>query len=341
MRGIHKTYCNANFLDDIIKGRKKDSSYSIAYTMLSKMSDIIVDMPQEELKKLIVSDETYKRLNKRENKSIRAKNWISEFSPNDICDDVFLINPDDIKDFKKIRQEYGCLIIANEANELKAFDRNIKGHIFNLVPTSERVEDLTINYHNSWSQFFSEFKLAPLNAVIITDNFMFGNKFEKRKEDSLFTILKSIAPKGLEQDFHITIFFNNDPDKRTGVMPLSKEKAESLIEEIKNLKLSDSVKVTIVAHTIKSTTHDRELITNYHYMKSGAGFSVVDQYGVQEVAKGEVQHVFCNMDSNVTVKQLQAEVVMWLKSIYKREKGGDATYSYIVGDVDCINRLFL
>lgn len=338
MRGIHNTYCNSAFLDDIIKGRKKDVSYSIAFNMLYKLSDIIVDMPKEELRKLIASDETYNRLNKRENKTIRTKNWISVFSPENICDDVFLVNSEDIKDYKKIRQEYGCLIIANEPNELKAFERYTKEHSFNLVPKSERLDDPTIKCHESWSQFFGEFKMTPLNAVIITDNFMFGDKFEKRKEESLFAILKSIAPKDLKQDFHITIFFNNAPDKRTGVMPLPKEKAENLIKEIKELKLSESVKVTIVAHTIKSTTHDRELVTNYHYMKPGVGFSVVDKFGVQEVAKGDVKHVFCSMDSNVTVKQLQAEVVMWLKPIFKREKGGDATYSYIVGDV--INRLF-
>lgn len=338
MRGIHNTYCSSAFLDDIIKGRKKDSSCSIAFTMLDKLSDIIVDLPHDELKKRIATDDIYKRLNKRENKSLKSKDWISVFSPENICDDVFLINNEEIKDYKKIRQEYGCLIIANEPNELKAFERFVKGHPFNLVPKHERGSDPTIKYHDNWSHFFGEFKMTPLNAVIITDNFMFGNKFEKRKVNSLFAILKSIAPKDLKQDFHITIFFNNDPDKRNGVVPLTKENAENLIGEIKGLNLCNSVKVTIVAHTIKSTTHDRELISNYHYMNSGSGFSVVDDSGVKEVAKGQVRHVFNDMDSPVTVKQLQAEVVMWLKSIFNGEKGLDASYAYIAGDN--VNRLF-
>ena len=105
MKGIHNTYCNCDFLDAIIKGRKKDPSYSIAYTMLNKLSNIIVDMPSNDLKKLIEKDEIYKSLNKRENKSLKAKEWIESFSPEDISDDVFLINEDDIKDYKKIRQE--------------------------------------------------------------------------------------------------------------------------------------------------------------------------------------------------------------------------------------------
>ena len=338
MKGIHNTYCNKEFLDTIIKNRKKDISYSFAYAVLNKLSNIIVDMPHDDLKKLIENDEVYKRLVKRENKSFKTKAWIASFTPADICDDVFLINEDDIKDYKKIRQEYGCLIIANERNDIKAFERYVKGRSFNLVPKSERSDDVTIKYHDGWNHFFGEFKLSPLNAVIITDNFMFGGNFEKRKENSLFAILKSIAPKDLKQDFHITIFFNNDPDKRNGVVPLPEVKAEKLIQEIKGLNLCNSVKVTIVAHTIKSTTHDRELISNYHYMCSGTGFSVVDESGVKEVAKGRIQHVFCDMDSEVTVKQLQAEVVMWLKSIFKGEKGLDASYAYIVGDKE--NRLF-
>ena len=339
MRGIQKTYCNPIFLDEIIKGRKKDISYSIAYNMLDKLSDIIVDLPQDELKKLIQTNEVYNRLNKRENKSIKSKDWIKNFTPENICDDVFLINKDDIKDYKKIRQEYGCLIIANEPNDLKSFERYIKGRPFNLVPKTEKINDPTIKYHDGWGQFFEEFKMTPLNAVIITDNYMFGGKFDKRKEKSLFTILKAIAPKDLKQDFQITIFFNNDPDKRSGVLPLSKEKAENLIKEIKELNLCESVDVTIVAHTIKSITHDRELISNYYYMKTGVGFNVVDETGVKEVAKGQVQHVFCDMGSYVTVKQLQAEVVMWLKSLFEGEKGQDAQYSYIVGNKK--NRLFI
>lgn len=336
MRGIHNTYCSCDFLAEIIKGRKKDTSFEIAYTMLNKLSNIIVDMSHEDLKRLIENDDNYKRLNKRENKSIKAKKWLCEFSPENICDDVFLINEGDIKDYKKIRQEYGCLIIANDKNDLKSFERFAKEHPFNLVPKNEKIEDPTIKYHDSWTQFFGEFKLTPLNAVIITDNFMFGEKFEARKKESLFAILSSIAPKELKQDFHITLFFNNDLNNK-GVVPLKKEKAIDLVNEIKALELCDNVKVTIVAHTNKSTTHDRELITNYHYMYSGVGFSVVDKNGVKKVAKGAVQHVFCGMDSSVTIKQLQAQVSLWLKPIFRGEKDRDAAYSYIVGDE--INRL--
>ena len=81
MKGTHNTYCNYDFLNEIIKCRKKEPAYDIAYTMLNKLSNIFVDMSHEDLRKLIESDDNYKRLNKRENKSIKAKKWICEFSP--------------------------------------------------------------------------------------------------------------------------------------------------------------------------------------------------------------------------------------------------------------------
>ena len=338
MKGIHNTYCNSKFLDDIIQGRKTNSSYSIAYTMLNRLSNIIVDIPKDELKKLIEKDEVYKKLNKRENKALMAKDWIKDFSPENNCDDVFLINEEDIKDYKKLKQHYGCLIIANTPNEIKAFERFAKPHPFNLVPRFEKIDDPTIKSHDSWTHFFEEFNMAPLNSVIITDNYMFGSKFDKQKEYSLFAILRSIAPKQLKEDFHITIFFNNDPDKRNQIEPLKKAAAEDLVKDIKALNLCESVKVTIVAHTNKSTTHDRELITNYHYMYSGKGFGVVDKNGVNDIAKGQVQHVFSGMDSLITIKQLQAEVALWLKPIFEGKRDRDALYSYIVGD-DMFNRL--
>ena len=62
---------------------------------------------------------------------------------------------------------------------------------------------------------------------------MFGREFEKQKEYSLFSILRAIVPKQLKQDFHITIFFNNDPDKINGLQPLAKDKAIALIDEIR------------------------------------------------------------------------------------------------------------
>ncbi len=338
MKGVHNTYCNHDFLDEIIQKRKKDSVLAIAFTLLNKQSNIIVDMSPDDFKKQVETNEVYKKLFKRENKSFKPKEWINSFSPENISDDVFLINEGDIDDHKKVRQDFGCLIIANEQNDLRYLERLVKGHRFNLVPKWERVDDPTIVCHDSWAEFFGGFRMTPLNAVIITDNFMFGEKFEERKKNSLFDILKAIAPKDLKQDFHITIFFNNDPGKRTGVVPMTKKKAIELVNEIKGLSLCNSVKVNIVAHTIKSTTHDRELITNYHYMYSGAGFSVVDDDGVKEVAKGEVQHIFCDMESAVSVKQMQAQVSLWLKPVFEGEKGRDAQYTYIVGD-EVKNRL--
>jgi hypothetical protein len=338
MRGSQNAYCSASFLDRIIKGKKKDISMSKAYNILNKLSDIYVNLTLDELKALINSDEIYKRLAKRENRSFKArKDWISCFSPLNSCDDIILIEENELANYRQIRNDFGRLIIADNPNDIKKFDVYSKPHNFNLVPLSDRLDDPTIYYHNSWEQFFDEFNLNPINSLIITDNYMFSGKIEEQKEYSLYPMLRTIVPRDLCCDFHLTIFSCNLPNSN-GLAPLNKDKAEKIIEEIKALNLCTSIKVTIVAHTIKSTTHDRELVTNYHYMQSGRGFGVVDKKGVKDIARGQLQHVFCGVDSYVTTKQLQAETVEWLKPIFEGVKGGNSQYSFIVGDK--INRLF-
>lgn len=338
MRGSNNAYCCASFLDKIIRERKKDISLSKAYSILNKICDIYVNLTVDELKALINTNDAYKRLVKRESRSFKArKEWIRCFSPSKTCDDIALIEEDDLVDYKKIRNDFGCLIIADNPNDIKKFEVYSKMHPFNLVPESDKLDDSTIYYHDSWEQFFKEFNLNPINSLIITDNYIFSGKFEEQKRYSLYPLLKSIVPKNLSCDFHLTIFICNLPNSN-GLVPLSRDKAETLIDEIRALDLCPFLKVTIVAHTIKSTTHDRELVTNYHYMQSGHGFGVMDKNGVKDIARGQLQHVFCGVESNVTTKQLQAETVMWLKPIFEGKKGGNTQYSFIVGDK--VNRLF-
>lgn len=326
MRGSSNAYCSASFLDKIIRERKKDMSLSKAYNILNKICDIYVNLTIDELKSLINTDDVYKRLAKRENRSFKArKEWISCFSPEKSCDDMILIEEKDLVQYKKTRNDYGCMIIANNPNEIKKFDVCSKTHPFNLVPKSEKIDDPTIYYHDSWEQFFSEFNLFPINSLIITDNYMFSGKLEEQKEFSLYPILRSVVPKNLSCDFHLTIFLCNLPNSN-GLAPLSREKAEDMIKEIKALDLCPSIKVTIVAHTKKTTTHDREMVTNYHYMQSGHGFGVVAKYGVKDIARGQLQHIFCGVDSFVTTKQLQAETVMWLKPIFEGKEGANSQY---------------
>ena len=338
MRGSNNAYCSAPFLDRIIRERKKDMTMSKAYNIINKLSDIYVNLTVDELKTLINTNELYKRLARRENRSFKAKKeWINSFSPEKICDEIILIEESDLEQYKKIRNDYGCLIVADNPNDIKKFDVYSKFHSFNLVPNSDKVNDPTIYYHNSWEQFFSEFNLTPINSLIITDNYMFIGKLEDQKKYSLYPLLESMVPKNLSCDFHLTIFFCNLPNSN-GLAQLTKDKAEVIIDEIRAMNLCPSIKVTIVAHTEKHTTHDREIVTNYHYMQSGHGFGVMNKKGVKEIAIGQLRHVFCGVDSIVTTKMLQAQTVEWLKPIFNGKKGGNSPYSFIVGDK--VNRLF-
>lgn len=336
MNVAEKTYCESSFFERVLanKNKKEKGVYGILYRFLSKQCDIVLDMEKTDFLKLCKEKPLYKQLFKRANLSFRAiPTWKENVDFSDNVDKIYLYDSKTRKECEKIREAKGCLAISGEEQDVLYFERLGRVHYFNLVPKSDQIEDKNITYHNSWEEFFATFKLPPLNAIIISDNFLFGDKFQQRKERSLYAILKAMAPKDLKEDLHITIFAENSNST------LTKERAQEVIAEIKALGLNKNTKVTIVAHTIKSTTHDRKIVTNYDYLQSGVGFNVIDESGVEEIAIGQEQSITGGLDSPVTVRLLQVQQVQWLKDIFEKKKGMNVPCAFIVGDK--INRLFL
>lgn len=339
MEVAEKSYCELDFFDEILSKRKEEGPYAFLYKFLRRNCNIYLDIDKETFDQRRAQSSIYHSLWKRENLSFKAKlGWQQRINKEELVDEVFFVNKDKSKEAKLQREEYGVLVIANNENDLAYFKRISRTQPFILVPQKERIDGQNITYPNSWGEVFDKIKLTPINAILITDNYMFGDKFNDRKEYSLYSILRSIAPKGLKRPLHITLFVENSPDKNTLRVPLSKKDAEKVIEEIKGLKLCDDVKVTIVAHNIRPITHDRKIITNYGYLESGAGFSIIDRNGICQVAEGSMQSVASSVDSSYTVRTLQVLHIKWLEKLFTQEEGGGATYSYIVGDK--INRLF-
>lgn len=328
--GIQRAFCSMSFLDDIVKQRKKSESHKIAYALLRKLCDIYVDIPRQDFVKLCESNDVFKILLKRENRSIKSytdqKKQISEAK----ADDLFFFSGIDKKESSKAKASRG-LFLATQS-DMYIFERVSYAQYrpFNLVPQNLRKGDyVEFEPLNSWQEVFDKVDITPINAAVITDNFMFTEKFSERKNQSLYALLRNIVPSTLDIPFHLTIFFNNNNGK------LSKEDAQQIVNEIHDLSLCEQIYVSIVAHLVKNTTHDRELLTNYHYMNSGTGFSIIDDRGIREVAKGEIKSVFhcvASMPAQTTVKHLHSQTIEWLRQIYKGDRGTTSSFAYIVGD---------
>ena len=116
---------------------------------------------------------------------------------------------------------------------------------------------------------------------------------------------------------------------------------EQVISEIHGLKLASKIQVSIVVHTSGDVTHDRSILTNYHIITSGRGFSVIDNRGVKENARGEIVSTFnniCNIPSITSIKHIHSHILDWLRDIYIDKRGMNSLYAFKVGD-DFDNRL--
>lgn len=327
------TYCNHLFVDEVINNRKKSTPHSIAYSIIDKLSDIVIDLSKDQLLELFKNNPIYNQLNKRSNRKIIPRiNWKDSCDMTNVGDEMFFITPGYIDKHKELRSHLGCLVVSSDA-DIHILDRMNRIRPYSLIPTKirdviqEEVEDI-----NSWAEVVRPIPLRPINAAIIIDNFLFNDKFEKRKEHSLYSILHAIIPNDLEIPFHLTIFANNDNGA------LSEEYLKNVKSEIEHLHICKELKVSIIAHTNKSTTHDREIVTNYHYFYSGAGFSVIDDKGVQQLAKGEIRSSFHSIDTTYgieTHKHNHKRCIAWAKEIANKQ---DNKCCFVVGDIE--NRLF-
>lgn len=326
---LQTIYCTKETLLEIIKERKSSPRKS-DYAILSKLSDIFVSMTEDDFKKLESTNPVIQQLRMRSNKSLKVCETIpgiTELNGQDIViTDVFSQD-----EAKKIRDAMGVLVVSIKDqyylyklvhSNIRPFSLYSKSQIETLKEDGEEYEDI-----HTWREVFDKIQTLPINAAIINDNYLFKATANKRKDFSLYDIISSLVPRGLEIPFHLTIFYNvNDSE-------LSDDQFYDIIDDIHNLDLGSKILVNIVGHNVKDTTHDRYIITNYHIAYSGRGFNVVDNEDVQETAAGEVACVFYGIDElNLgieTKKHRHRHILNFLKEIYfdKRQKRGHYTKS--------------
>lgn len=332
MRAVQRSYCTVQFLEGVRKLRKTVAGYKVASRIIEELSDVYIDASNEERQQLIKNDQYFKMLFKRENKSLKsAVGWKSTVQFDSVKDDVFFVHPEYLPTSKSIQEKYGCLIVSSDDSNLRQLCKlnDRRGYVC-IVPEADRISQLDSAYQDSWGQALSTCPLIPINSLIISDNYLFSDKFPERKDEGLFALLKGIIPRTLETSFHLAIFSN------VGNNLFKKNDAESLITEIRNLFPELDMKISIVLHTKKSTTHDREILSNYHRVTSGAGFSLIEEDGVKEVARGYIEPVFHALitteRNHMVTKHFHFQTIEWLKEIYSGKTGMKATTAFIVGD---------
>lgn len=325
----HRLFCNIQTLSEVIRLRK-DRPYNSVFSVIEKLSDIYLEaMDKAQIMKLASINPVINKLLKRVNRNISPTNDIKNEIRSFKADDIFLMLPPDSTKFSEFRETHGILITKSLT------DMEVLGNLcqtnfrpFNFL-TEKQKEHLKKNYEeyediSSWAEIFDSIKIEPINAAVIIDNFLFNN-FDGRKA-SLYNIIKILVPHNLKIPFHLTIFIYNDGN-------LKKEKMEVVINEIHNL--NPKIQVSILAHTIKDETHDRHILTNYHFITSGRGFGTTDFRNAKYNAKGLITSTFHGIDflpSIQTFKHQHSQLIDLLKDIYIDKKGMESVYAFEVGD---------
>lgn len=336
MKLRQKIFCDSIFIEKVLEERKNRSRpHMIAYQIMLRFGDIYVDLSKEELKKAIRENDFYKKIFKSENRGIHsAPNWKFRFNFEKVTDEVLFITENTFSDeLNVLRKKYGCLIISSD-NDIHYLERLCRDQNFSLIPSKRRFI-FQKHYNNSWKDVFKK-GIEPINAAIINDNYIFSDKYDERARYSLYPLLEAIIPKHLDSntDFHLTFFHCNDK----GIF--TQQKAIDIINDLKKLNLSDNIKISIVSHTQKEISHDRLILTNYHYITSGKGFSVIDKEGVKETVLGSCNCIFHSIDSissEETIKHKHDYILEWLKDIFNNHIN-DNKNCFVEGD-SIVNRL--
>lgn len=360
-------YCESAFLEKVFFNRKNDESCLVAYKVIDNLGTIYTDLSKKDINTIVQEKGTdneptnranlYLHLVGRDNLELKSvEDWtgFSELNYADISHQIIFKDNCRKKECETIRKNFGCLVMTTDGNDLFLLKKMAhKPHEFMLIPDN-KIDKITkkplrtmkfYQYMESWRDALLECAgdttkeiVTPINSLILSDNYMFGKNFEARKEESLLSILDVLIPDKLSTEFHLTIFtFNGNNDNNL----LRKETAESLVDEIKSKKPQLKLLVNIVAHNVNSSTHDRHIITNYHVIHSGVGFSVIDRNGIQEVANGSIVSVINGIDEvrqqSLTQKHKHRQMLDWFNDIFVSEQP-QSEYFYKVGD-NFVNRL--
>ena len=330
----HKIYCTLQTLSEVIRLRK-DRPYSSTFSVIDKLCDIKLECEMSEFEKLRVANPIINKLFKRGSKSISCGASIDKAIINPNADDIFLMTPPNSRLYSEYREKMG-LLVTSSLTDIQFIDDLCHIHFrpYTLLPETQKqrlraheedFEDIT-----SWKEVFDPIKLAPINSAIIIDNYIF-NEFEQR-DATLYSIIRSIVPNGLKIPFHLTIFVNRGSDNEHKI---TKKKMEQVVDEIHGLNLGSEIKVSIIAHTIKDTTHDRNILTNFHIISSGKGFGNFGHNGVKDIAQGSITSTFHNINflpSSATIKHQHSIILDWMRDIYIDKKGMNSIYAFEVGD---------
>lgn len=279
---MHNIYCSSGLCESLL------DEDSLLIKIANLCGDLVVDLEDTDLLKLIEINPIAKQLMKRDTGSLY--NDKEAFEKIDNCDyssflsDILILDKN--KDVKKIRQKYGVLALHIKDDFLKE-----QNYYFGYSLNGEKQSRF-----KKWEDIFSVKLIEPLNSAILVDNFLWDDleKFNTDNDENIFPILERLVPSTLEVPFRLTIVVENGNGRFNPVNMAEKIKK---IERKFKKRTGISAEVDIITHSTKKVFHERVLVTNFHYIYSDKGFTVFRDRRYKNKTKGDRNWIFMHIEN--------------------------------------------
>ncbi len=175
----------------------------------------------------------------------------------------------------KPRSVFFLDISADEAKEIQRKTGVIvfgREKIDDLILSSSYVKNFLKDsvYENhgkfGWQGFLWD--LPPLNAIVISDNFLFANDDGIRGTQNILSFIESLLPDSLDVEFHVCVIAKEHPQKNNAWCD---KKVADIKSHLRSLKKSYPIRFELV---FSETIHKRIAISNYFSVTPDKGFAV-------------------------------------------------------------------
>ncbi len=284
-----------DMLDEIFMEKQISKHHGFLYEIITKYSDVMIDIEDEEF---IIKQKENPFINfliKRPTKNTYPlrQGFFANVDNEDLSlypRDIFLLDKDD-EFCKNAMDRFGVIVInSNSLEKIQTLSKKYQ-------KSFDKGEEYTVHKEGKklqgWSAFTSNFNLAPLNSIVLIDNYIFNN-INSGKEN-LLQLFGSLLPNTLESAFHILIVIENKDAKHSlnSLTPVHK-----YIEEELNKLVEYQVELCIVSHVYSEEFHNRILLTNYHLIKAQYGFDMFRNSKVNRTDEPEFLSVYRTIDEN-------------------------------------------
>ncbi|MBK9246552.1 MAG: hypothetical protein IPM69_00185 [Ignavibacteria bacterium] len=188
---------------------------------------------------------------------------------------------------------------------------------------------------NGWDQLVNV-NIPPINAIVITDNYLFANEDGIRGRNNIVKFIETILPDELAIDFNILLIANEHTNMNES---LCNNLLKDIVDAIR--KFNKPYKI-IFELVLAESIHNRIAVSNYFTITTEKGFAVFksgDLSKVHENTQIRVESVFHRINKNegdtvyANAELLLKEIKTICKSVsqYILKRPNDKNYR-ILGD---------